>query len=180
MKTAFAFLLVLLFVATPVSARGEFPVGRDKSNPFSDPVQGRFLPAKEAFRASAWRDDERVYVGFINAEDYYLHRHQFALDSRDPGVSFAELALPPGELMVHASLGEIHVFYDRVVFSAPIEASDAATEPLTITVTFQGCSDQGLCYPPEQIELEALYGSPPAAFTTSPSHDTADGPKGAL
>lgn len=151
-----------------VSAGGEFPMGRGKSKPFNDPVHGRFLPANEAFRASAWRDDERVYVGFINAEDYYLHRHQFAFDSRDPGVSFGELALPPGELMMHASLGEIYVFYDRVVISAPIEATQADTKPLAITVSFQGCSDQGLCYPPEQIELEAFYGSPPAAFAISP------------
>ncbi|KFF50352.1 thiol:disulfide interchange protein [Halomonas litopenaei] len=168
MNTAFAFLLVLLFVATPVAARGEFPVGGGKGSTFSNSAQREFLPADEAFRASAWRDDERLYVGFLNAEDYYLHRHQFALDSRDADVSFGELAIPPGEPMVHASLGEIEVFYDQVVFSAPIEASDAATGPLAITVTFQGCSDRGLCYPPEQVELDALHGSPPAAFDSPP------------
>ncbi|SHF59694.1 MULTISPECIES: protein-disulfide reductase DsbD N-terminal domain-containing protein [Halomonadaceae] len=81
--------------------------------------------------------------------------------------------------MVHASLGEIRVFHDRVVFSAPIEASGATREPLTITVTFQGCSDRGLCYPPEQVELEALHGSPPAAFATPSPRDTADNPNGA-
>lgn len=178
MNTALASLLVLLFVATPVAARGEFPVGRDQSNPFSDPIQRKFLPANEAFRASAWRDDERLYVGFIIAEDYYLHRHRFALESRSPGVSFGELALPPGEPMVHASLGEIDVFHEPVVVSTPIEASDAAAEPLAITVTFQGCSDLGLCYPPEQVELDALYGSPPAAFD-SPPRDTGDSEEGA-
>ncbi|WP_227370389.1 hypothetical protein [Halomonas sp. M20] len=82
MNTALASLLVALLVATPVAAREGIPLGGDKSNPFSDLVQGQFLPAKEAFQASAWRDDERLYVGFLNAEDYYLHRHQFALDSR--------------------------------------------------------------------------------------------------
>lgn len=166
MKPAFAALLVLLLVATPVSARGEFPMGRDKDKPFIGLAQERFLPATEAFRASAWRDDERLYIGFLNAEDYYLHRHQFALDSRSPGVSFGALAIPPGEPMVHASLGEIQVFYDQVVVSAPIEASEVTTEPLAITVSFQGCSDQGLCYPPEQVELEAPYSSPPAVFAT--------------
>ena len=179
MKTILASLLVLLFVATPVAAREGMPLGGDNSNPFSDPAQRKFLPAKEAFRASAWRDDERVYVGFLNAKDYYLHRHQFALDSRAPDISVGELAIPPGERMVHASLGEIRVFYDRVVLSAPIEASDAATEPLAITVTFQGCSDQGLCYPPQPVALDALHGSPPAAFTTPSSRDATDHPNGA-
>ena len=168
MNTAFTFLLVLLFVATPVAARGEFPAGSGKSSPFGTSAQREFLATKEAFRASAWRDDRRLYVGFVIAEDYYLHRHRFALESRSPGVSFGELAIPPGEPMVHASLGEIEVFYDQVVFSAPIEASDAATGPLAITVTFQGCSDRGLCYPPEQVELDALHGSPPAAFDSPP------------
>nr|WP_299241310.1 protein-disulfide reductase DsbD domain-containing protein [uncultured Halomonas sp.] len=168
MKTALAYLLVLPFIATPVAARGEFPVGSGKGSAFSNSAQREFLPANEAFRASAWRDDERLYVGFLNAEDYYLHRPQFALDSRAPGVSFGELAIPPGEPMVHVSLGEIEVFYDQVVFSAPIETSDAATGPLAITVTFQGCSDRGLCYPPEQVELDALHGSPPAAFDSPP------------
>lgn len=176
MNTAFAFLLVLLLVATPVAAREDFFVGGDKSSPFSDSAQRDFLPAKDAFRASAWRDDKRLYVGFIIAEDYYLHRHQFALDSRSTDVSFGELALPPGEPMVHASLGEIYVFYDQVVVSAPIEASGAAAEPLAITVAFQGCSDQGLCYPPDQVELDVLHRSPPAAFATTSPRDTADNP----
>jgi thiol:disulfide interchange protein DsbD len=179
MNTALASLLVLLLVATPVAAREGISLGGDKSNPFSDPVKRKFLPAKEAVQASAWRDDERVYVGFLNAEDYYLHRHQFAMDSRSPGVSVGELALPSGERMEHASLGEIRVFYDQLMFSAPIESSDAVTEPLAIMVTFQGCSDQGLCYPPEQVEFDVLHGSPPAAFATSSPRDTADNPNGA-
>lgn len=167
MKKTLAFPLVLLLAATPVSARAEFPADRNThNNPFKGSEQ-RFLPAKEAFQANAWRDGERVYVGFVNAESYYLHRHRFALDSRSPGVSFGELALPPGERMLHASLGEIYVFYDQVVFNAPIEARVASNEPLNIMVTFQGCTDQGLCYPPERVELEALYGSPPATFATT-------------
>lgn len=162
-------LLALPFIALSASGGESFPTTGESRRFLGNEMHGGFLPAHEAFRASAWRDDERVYIGFINAEDYYLHRHQFALDSRDPGVSFGELALPPGERMMHASLGKIYVFYDQVVFSAPIEAIKAYTKPLTITVTFQGCSNRGLCYPPEQIDLEALYGSPPAVFATSPS-----------
>ncbi|BCA90884.1 hypothetical protein HMSLTHF_06590 [Vreelandella aquamarina] len=81
--------------------------------------------------------------------------------------------------MSHASLGDINVFYNQVLVSAPIEASETVIGPLAVVVTFQGCSDQGLCYPPEQVELVSPYGSPPAAFTISPSRDTAGSSKGA-
>ncbi|MGP9466605.1 protein-disulfide reductase DsbD N-terminal domain-containing protein [Halomonas sp. TP35] len=125
MKQVFAFLMVALFIVTPVAAREEiFGVG-DKSSPFNRSTQRDFLPATEAFRTTAWRDDDRIYIGFTAAENYYLHRHQFALESLSPGVSFGELALPPGEPMMHASLGEIYVFYDQVVISAPIESNAA-------------------------------------------------------
>ncbi|QPL44955.1 thiol:disulfide interchange protein [Halomonas sp. A40-4] len=169
MKQVFAFLMVALFIVTPVAAREEiFGVG-DKSSPFNRSTQRDFLPATEAFRTTAWRDDDRIYIGFTAAENYYLHRHQFALESLSPGVSFGELALPPGEPMMHASLGEIYVFYDQVVISAPIESNAADNVSLAIEMTFQGCSDQGLCYPPERVELNAQHGSTPAIFApTSP------------
>jgi thiol:disulfide interchange protein DsbD len=179
MKQVFAFLMVALFIVTPVAAREEiFGVG-DKSSPFNRSTQRDFLPATEAFRTTAWRDDDRVYVGFTVAEDYYLHRHQFAIESLSRSINFGELALPPGEPMSHASLGDINVFYNLVLVSAPIEASETVIGPLAVVVTFQGCSDQGLCYPPEQVELISPYGSPPATFATSPSLGTADSTKGA-
>ncbi|MEL7968152.1 protein-disulfide reductase DsbD N-terminal domain-containing protein [Vreelandella neptunia] len=180
MSPVFAFLTVALFIVTPVAAREEVPVDGAKSSPFSSSTQRDFLPAKEAFRATAWRDDDWVYVGFTIAENYYLHRHKFLLKSLSPGVSFGELDLPPGEPMSHTTLGNINVFYDQVLVSAPIEASDTVTGPLAITVAFQGCSDQGLCYPPEQIELVSPYGSPQAGFATTSPRDTADNSSGAL
>jgi thiol:disulfide interchange protein DsbD len=135
MKQVFAFLTVALFIVTPVAAREEmFEVG-DKSSPFNRSPQRDFLPAKEAFRTTAWRDDDRVYIGFTAAENYYLHRHQFAIESLSQDINFGELALPPGEPMSHASLGNINVFYDQVLVSAPIEASDTVTGPLLSTRT---------------------------------------------
>ena len=159
--------LLLLFMAGQAPASESFPWSRSQGKGFADPSLGKFLPVNEAFQASAWRSDGRLYVGFLNAPGYYLHRHQFALESRDPTASFGELGLPPGELIKHPHLGEMYVFYDKVVFSAPTEAAGTDAGPLAITVTFQGCSDDGLCYPPAQVDLEALLGSPPAVFASS-------------
>jgi len=174
MRVAFLLLTILPFVVAQAAASEGlgFLTGTDKRGAFSDPVLSKFLPVNQAFQANAWWDDGRLYVGFRNAEGYYLHRHQFALESRDSTVSFGELELPPGELVVHEYLGEIYVFYGSVMFSAPIETTEADIGgPLAITVTFQGCSDGGLCYPPAQIDLEAFSGSPPAFrsnWTASP------------
>lgn len=172
-------LLMLLFlIVSQAGASESFSMGNGKHGSFSDPVLGKFLPVHQAFQASTWRNDGRLYIGFRNAEGYYLHRHQFALESRDSAVSLGALDLPPGELIVHADLGEMYVFYDKVVFSAPIEMAETdSDDPLAITVTFQGCSDAGLCYPPAQLELDALPGSPPAVFASARPSADADIPR---
>ncbi|WP_192036786.1 protein-disulfide reductase DsbD [Halomonas sp. YLGW01] len=131
--------------------------------------QGDFLPVEEAFIPHAWIDDDRVMVGIEAADGYYLYRHRLGVESATPGVSLGEPTLPAGTFKQDEFLGEVYVFHDRVVFPTPVEgAGDAGA--ITLTLDYQGCAEAGLCYPPEQIELTALPGSPPAAFaSTSPT-----------
>ena len=125
--------------------------------------QGNFLPVMEAFQPSAWHDGETLYIGFENAKGYYLYRHQLGVASRDESSpELGDPEIPPGEFKSDEFLGDVYVFYDRVVFEAPIEGGAAG--PLDITVRFQGCADAGLCYPPEQVDLQAPERNMPAAF----------------
>lgn len=168
MKKHIFFVLLLLAAPQAYASPGQ-SLSSDQLKSFGHPFLGKFLPVNQAFQASTWRSDKRLYVGFESAPGYYLHRHQFALESREPTASFGELKIPPGKFVKHPHLGDMYVFYDQVVFSAPIESASADTGTLAITVRFQGCSDEGLCYPPAQVELEAFAGSPPATFSTSQS-----------
>ncbi|MFQ3788242.1 protein-disulfide reductase DsbD [Halomonas sp. A29] len=126
--------------------------------------QGNFLPVMEAFQPSAWHDGETLYIGFENAEGYYLYRHQLGVESRDDALQVGEPTIPAGEFKSDEFLGDVYVFYDRVVFEAPLQG--AAEGPLDITVSFQGCADAGLCYPPERVELQAPASAMPAAFAS--------------
>jgi thiol:disulfide interchange protein DsbD len=119
-----------------------------------------FLPVREAFQPSAWHDGDTLFVGFENAGGYYLYRHRFAVEASD--IALGEPDLPPGEAKSDEFLGDVNVFYDRVVFEVPLERR--ASGPLAFTLTYQGCADAGLCYPPERVDMQAAEGSPPAAF----------------
>lgn len=135
--------------------------------------QSGFLPVERAFEASAWRDGDTLYVGFSNAPGHYLYRQRFAVVSDAPGATLGELRLPPGKAKTDEYLGDVRVFYDRVVMRAAIRGeSDGA---LPVRVSFQGCADAGLCYPPEQWTLSALPGSPPPAFAEA-TQSTASAP----
>ncbi|MBS9403984.1 protein-disulfide reductase DsbD [Halomonas sp. TRM85114] len=142
---------------------------------FSSSSQDDFLPVSEAFTPSAWHDGETLFVGFENAEGYYLYRHQFAVEAASGDVVLGDLQLPPGEAKTDEFLGDVNVFYDQVVIEVPL-GGEVPPGPLALDLTFQGCADAGLCYPPETLELLAAQGSPPAVFADSSATPASSAP----
>ncbi len=147
-------IYLILLLCLPVSGQAQW-FSSSSSN-------DAFLPVLEAFQPTAWHDGETLYVGIENADGYYLYRHRFAVETGDADVSLGELQLPPGEFKSDDFLGDVYVFYDRVVLELPI--NEGAAGPFSLTLGFQGCADAGLCYPPERVDLEAAERSTPAAF----------------
>lgn len=150
------FLLFTLAFLLPLSAQAQW---------FSS-SQDEFLPVSEAFVPSAWHDGDNVYIGVEATEGYYLYRHRFALESLDDDVTLEALALPPGISTHDDFMGDVDVYRDQVVFSAPLD--ETYSGPLDIALTFQGCADAGLCYPPERVTLVAQESEAPAVFANAP------------
>ncbi|RUR36596.1 protein-disulfide reductase DsbD [Vreelandella populi] len=129
---------------------------------FSSSQNDQFLPVMEAFQANAWHDGETLYIGVDSAEGYYLYRHQFAVESQTLSVSLGEPVLPEGTFITDEFLGDVYTFRDRLVFGTPLD--DAYSGPIDVELTFQGCADAGLCYPPERVTLQAAESEPPAQY----------------
>ena len=134
-----------------------------------------FLPVNQAFKLSVVdRTDQLIRLRFVNADGYYLYRHRFAINSQPAEVALGELQLPAGELKNDEYFGEVEVYYGILDLSIPLPA--AQEQPFTLLVTYQGCADKGLCYPPETARL-AIGGLGPemaaegqAAPATTPAN----------
>ena len=128
--------------------------------------QGDFLPVQEAFQPSAWHDGNTLYIGMEIAEDYYLYRHQFDVkrtdDGSDDSAKLGTPQLPEGTFTTDEFMGDVYVFRDQLLFEVPLEAPHSG--PLPLQLTYQGCADAGLCYPPERVSLQAAQSQPPAMF----------------
>lgn len=152
-------LLFLLLFALPAGA-GLFDSRPSASlgglNNSSD-----FLPVREAFRLSlVERTPESAKLRFVAAEGYYLYRHrfQFRIEPAD-AAKLGEARLPAGKVKNDEYFGEVEVYYGVLDIELPLD--NPAGQPLTLLVTYQGCADKGLCYPPETERL-ALDGAAPA------------------
>jgi len=159
--------LLLLALALPAMGAGLFDsrpsatLGAPSLNNSAD-----FLPVREAFKLNLIDGDSKtIKLRFVPAEGYYLYRHRFQFRTEPADIALGAPQLPPGEAKHDEFFGDVEVYHGILDIDLP-RTDDQ--RPFTLVVTYQGCADKGLCYPPETERL-SIAGSetatPPAATT---------------
>ena len=118
--------------------------------PGSNEGPGLPLPAEQAYRLEAVADGgNALLLRFTPAPGYYLYRDRsaFTLEGLD-GVRAGTPAWPPGKEHQDEYFGHTVVYFDPVELTLPLRRSAADGGSATLVATFQGCQDQGICYPP--------------------------------
>lgn len=128
-----------------------------------------FLPPDVAFRVGARVDGHIVKVRFVIADGYYLYRHKIAVAAESPDLLVAGIVLPHGVMKTDRYLGSQEIFTQQVEGSVPFKRFDYGAHPLEIKVTFQGCAEAGLCYPPMTRVLHPELGASDAPADGSSS-----------
>ena len=147
-------------------------IGADQPTPrpANDPLakQPDFLPVDKAFALSA-----RLAQGVLTArwdmpDGYYLYRHGFSIEGGE-GTELATPAIPAGKAKVDEYFGASEVYYNHVEIVATVTKRSA--ESLTVHVTYQGCADYGLCYPPQR-RLVSFSDREPQPVISQVAHAT--------
>ncbi|ANI58183.1 protein-disulfide reductase DsbD [Pseudomonas sp. GR 6-02] len=155
-------LLCLLFLvlALPASAAGLLD-SRPSSTLGSINNSADFLPVREAFQLSLVESTpQSIKLRFVATEGYYLYRHRFQFRADPADVGLGAALLPKGEQKHDEYFGDVEVYHGILDVELPRTDSRA----FTLAVTYQGCADKGLCYPPETERL-SIDGS--GATTTA-------------
>lgn len=108
----------------------------------------KFLPVDEAFALSTEiGDDGALFAYWDMPEGYYLYRHRFDFTLREGDVAtLGPPEIPPGEPKIDEFFGAVEVYYRRVEIRLPVIHAEGMIE---IGISYQGCAEAGLCYPPE-------------------------------
>ena len=110
--------------------------------------QTQFLPVDDAYRLDMVADgDQQVLLQWVIAPEYYLYRHGFKVRARSiQGPIDTQLAIAPGLAKTDEFFGDVEVYYGAL--DATLSLAERA-ELVEVKITYQGCADAGLCYPPE-------------------------------
>jgi thiol:disulfide interchange protein DsbD len=130
-----------------------------------------FLKPDQAFVLTADSDRaDRVTLRWQIAKDYYLYRDKVAVTTSSADAELGEPALPPGKTKHDEYFGEQVVYYDELVANVPVSRRAGLAE-LPLEVTYQGCAEAGLCYPPirKQIKVALLAGPTGDATAQAPA-----------
>ena len=136
-------------------------------------ASGDFLPVDEAFQPILTPvDGNTVEVSFRVAPGYYLYKDKISVSSASEQVQLGRLALPDGELKVDEWFGEMEVYHNDVFAELPMARATPEGMSLDLELHYQGCAEDGICYPPITRTLNVML---PQATTVSTLSSVAGG-----
>lgn len=158
------FLLMCLLFAVPALGAGLLD-SRPSSTLGAINNSSDFLPVREAFKLNLIETTpDTIKLRFVPTEGYYLYRHKFGFKTEPADIALGTAQLPPGEAKHDEYFGDVEVYHGILDVDITRPANDP--RPFTLVVTYQGCADKGLCYPPE-TERVTIEGSASASVTQS-------------
>jgi thiol:disulfide interchange protein DsbD len=149
--------LLLLLCTLPAGATGLLD---SRTSPTLGSINNSadFLPVREAFQLSLVESTpQSIKLRFVATEGYYLYRHRFQFHAEPAGALSGPAQLPDGQKKHDEYFGDVEVYHGIL----DVELPRTDQRAFTLAVTYQGCADKGLCYPPEteRLSIEGAGGT---------------------
>ncbi|MBC8493559.1 MAG: protein-disulfide reductase DsbD [Candidatus Thioglobus sp.] len=108
-------------------------------------AQGELLPADKAFAFKAKVVNDEIVLDWNIAQGYYLYKEKINISS-DFSKQLGVAKFPPAKIKNDEFFGKVGIYRNSATVKIPVLEGDA--DSLLLNVTFQGCADLGVCYPP--------------------------------
>lgn len=115
------------------------------------------IPANQAFVFSVNRVDPNTFILNWNIKPgYFLYAKRIKLDNQNPSlIHLADLRFPKA-INKSDKLGQVEAIY-RNHLALPVSVLATGSGDALLSVQYQGCSDEGYCYPPVRMMLKLNF-----------------------
>ncbi len=141
---------------------------------------GQALPAEQAFRFDAIASAPgTLLLRWTMPAHYYLYRDRTTLSL--VGADGAKLGTPqwPDGVAYHDdNYGDSIVYFDQV--EVPVPITRGRGDRITLQARFQGCLENGICYPPMTRQVSVDLPPAAGAVATPPTGGDASGGNGGM
>ena len=114
------------------------------------------LKADQAFHlVAAAREGDTLKVSWDIAPGYYLYRKRLAFKVSQPADATLEAPqLPQGDLVHDEHEGSAEVYHGSL--QALLRWPRGGAAPQQLRVSWQGCAEAGVCYPPQSSLVDVI------------------------
>ena len=109
-----------------------------------------FLPVDEAYQYSYYLDEQELVIDWIITPEYYLYKDRFKYKTDSDVVTHVQYLETWIEKYDPVFEEVMNIYYDAMSVRLRLAPEPSEFE---INLTYQGCADAGLCYPPQNIKL---------------------------
>jgi len=117
-----------------------------------------YLAVEQAFQPVVKASDGHVQMSFTIADGYYLYKKRLSVSSgNNTPIVTGDLAFnKAAEIKNDPNFGRVEIFHQAVSVDVPVYVSRALDvgKEWPVNVIYQGCSQEGLCYPPQTIKTQ--------------------------
>ena len=106
------------------------------------------MPVDQAFAFDFKQEGNRVTLNWVIADGYYMYRDKLKFSVN--GVELGTIDLPKGKPHNDEYFGEQEVYYTYIDIPVGLKQAD---ENGILSVTFMGCAEGKLCYPPTKRDV---------------------------
>jgi len=133
-----------------------------------------FLPANQAFKASVVLENQQLLAHWEIAEGYYLYQSRISIQANEQALqpNFLSQATTKND----PNFGLVDVFYNTLELTA---SPDLPAGPIQVELSWQGCAEAGLCYPPRTETFQLQWpGNTATTLETEQIIKPSSSPKG--
>lgn len=137
--------------SSPAAALARDPLAALTGAAAQKNAPAQFLSIDQAFPLELeLLEPKLIYARWRIAEGYYLYRHGFRFEQFGGSEALPlEVEMPAGKAQIDPYFGPVETYRGDLQIHLPLKAA-ATGNPAEISISYQGCADAGLCFPPEQ------------------------------
>ncbi|MFB2660851.1 protein-disulfide reductase DsbD [Shewanella mangrovisoli] len=144
MKKLLSFIFTALLLLAPLTQSSNVfanSFGFLKSEP-------ELMPVDQAFAFDFKQEGNKVTLNWVIADGYYMYRDKLKFSVN--GAELGTIDLPKGKPHNDEYFGEQEVYYTYIDIPVGLKQAD---DNGTLSVTFMGCAEGKLCYPPTKRDV---------------------------
>lgn len=130
----------------------------------SENLGEEFLSPSEAFSYEILPQvNHALPIRWKVAKGYFLYREKFEFTLKEAyGVAIGQVEIPPGDIKDDPYFGRTAILRNTFETQLLLTGLNEATEAV-LSLTYQGCADEGICYPPITRDVKVNFTPTQAA-----------------